>query len=106
MCPCRYRVTLLTGHFQAFGTKPSGWFHVVLSFTGPDDGIKIYHDGVQVGSDTNMHGNPKHNRDRRIVIGRYYAESAEINNSFQVDELLFFNQELTDHEITMLGQST
>ena len=104
MCPCRYRVTLSTGNFQVLGPKPSGWFHVVLNFIGPDDGIRIYHDGMEVGSDTNIRGNPKHNGDRRIVIGRYFAESAGTYSSIQVDELLFFNQMLIDPQVTMLSQ--
>ena len=99
-------MTLSTGHFQTFGTKPSGWFHDVLSFIGPNDGIKIYHNGLQVGIDTTVHGGQKNNGDRRIVIGRYFVESAGTYSSFQMDELLFFNQLLTDPEIIMLSQST
>ena len=101
---CRYRVTMSAGHFQTFDTKPSGWFHVVLNVIGPDNGIRIYHDGIEVASDTTTHGDPKHNGDRRIVIGRYHAKSEGTYSSLQVDELLFFNQMLTDDEITMLSQ--
>ena len=76
MCPLRYRTAMSTGNYIANDTIPSGWFHTVLNFIGPDDGIRIYHDGVEVGSDTNIHGNPKHNGERRIVIGRYFVKSA------------------------------
>ena len=97
-------MTLSTGHFKTFVTKPSGWFHVVLNFIGPNDGIRAYHDGVEVGSNTNIHGNSKHNGDRRIVIGRYFVKSGVTYSSIQVDELLLFDQMLTDDEITMLSQ--
>ena len=97
-------MTLSTGHFQTFVTKPSGWFHVVLNFIGPNDGIRTFHNVEQVGSNTNIHENSKQNGDRRIVIGRYFAESVGTYSSIQVDELLFFNQLLTDDEITMLSQ--
>ena len=105
MCPCRYRVTLSTGYFQTFVPKPSGWFHVVLHFIGPDDGIRIYQDGVEVRSARKyIRENPKHNGDRIIVIGRSFAESAGTYSSIQVDELLFFNQMLIDPQVTMLSQ--
>ena len=93
-----------TGNYIAHDTVPSGWFHTVLNFIGPDDGIRAYHDGAEVGSDTNIHGNGKDNGDRRIVIGRYFVKSAVSYSSVQVDELLFFDQMLTDPEITMLSQ--
>ena len=105
---CRYRVTLSNGHFTKFITKTSGWFHVILKFIGPNEGegIRIYHDGVEVGSKTTTGGNSKDNGTRRIVIGRYFVEPPDIHSSMQVDELLFFNQLLTDDEITMLSRFT
>ena len=75
-----------------------------MNFIGPDDGIRIYHDGMEVGSDTNIQGNPKHNGDRRIVFGRYFADSAGTYSSIQIDELLLFNQLLTDPQVTILSQ--
>ena len=104
MFPRRYRTAMSTGNYIAHGTIPSGWFHTVLNFIGPADGIRAYHDGVEVGRDTNIHGNPKHNGDRRIVIGRYFVKSTTSYSSVQVDELLFFDQMLTDDEITIMSQ--
>ena len=97
-----------TGHFTKFITKPSGWIHVVLNFIGPNEGegIRIYHDGVQAGSKTTIGGKSKNNGNRRIVIGRNFAGSPDIHSSVQVDELLFFNEVLTDDEITMLSRFT
>ena len=102
----RYRVTLSTGHFQTFVTRPFGWVHFVLNFIGPVNGIIIYNDGEQVGSGTTAYGGPKNDGDRRIVIGRYFAEIEGTYSSIQVDELLLFNQMLTDPEVTMLSPFT
>ena len=104
MFPRRYRTAMSTGNYISHGTIPPGWFHTVLNFIGPDGGIRAYHDGVKVGSDTNIHGDGKDNGDRRIVMGRYFVKSATSYSSVQVDELLFFNQLLTDDKITMLSQ--
>ena len=34
--------------------KPSGWFHIVVNYIGPDEGegIRIYHNGVEVANAT------------------------------------------------------
>ena len=94
------------GNFLTFVTKSSGWFHTVLNFIGPDNGqgIRIHHDRVNVGSDSTKGGPSKNTGDGRIVIGRYFVGKEGIYPSVQVDELLFFNQTLTESEITMLSQ--
>ena len=40
--------------------------------------------------------------DRKIVIGRWATDRNEFYSSIEMDELFFFNQVLTDTEITML----
>ena len=77
----------------------------------PSDEIRVYHDGVLVGSDFSEgvssfalggHG--------RIVIGQSYLpgtrNTANSYISAEVDELMFFNQSLTEAKITMLSQLT
>ena len=40
----------------------------------------------------------------RIIIGRYYSEQDGFYGSVQVDELLFFNEPLSEEEIMRLSQ--
>ena len=65
----------------------------------------VYHDGVRLNEtgQTNSISNPG---DGRIVIGRRYSGLDEAYSSVQVDELLFFNQTLTEEEIIMLSNAT
>ena len=103
---CRYRVRLSGGNFQAIVPRPLGWFHTVLNYIGPENGqgVRIYHDGVHIGDESTIVVAAKNNGDGRIVMGRFFAEREGSYSSFQVDELLFFNQTLTDSEITTLSQ--
>ena len=86
--------------------RSSGWVHSVLNFIGPNNGqgISVYQDGQHKGNATTKDSTSSSDPSiGRIVIGRllngHYA-------SVQVDELLFFNQTLTESEITMLNQYT
>ena len=42
--------------------------------------------------------------DGRIVIGRLYTNSDQAYSSVEIDELRFFNQTLSEAQITMLSQ--
>ena len=76
----------------------------------PAHEIRVYHDGVLVGSDFSEAVGPSIGGDGRIVIGRSYLpgtrHSANSYISVKVDELKFFNQSLTEDEITMLSEET
>ena len=93
------------GTFLLSNASPSGWTHVVLNYIGLEDGqgIWIYYDGVQTGSDTTRNPNSYETGDGRIVIGRLYTEWDTNYASVQLDELIFFNTKLTDSEIRMLA---
>ena len=97
-----FRVFLPDGYFMAYHPEPTGWTHVVLNYSGPNNGIQMYMDGVEVGSDTTKAGGPYSAGDGRIVAGRYYTNQDRNYASVQVDELLFFNQTLTAAEIEAL----
>ena len=60
--------------------------HIVLNYIGPNNGqgIRIYHDGLQVGSDDTK------------TVG---TEDDSIYASVDMDELLFFSEVLCDHQI-------
>ena len=82
-------------------TVPSGWTHVALNYIGPDNGqgIRIYHDGVQTGSDNITSEETFLAGEDWVVVGRFYTKRNQEYATVDVDELLFFNQELSDQEI-------
>ena len=92
---------------------PTGWFHLVVNFIGPNDGegLRIYYDEVEarssrLGRDSTIAG-PSftifRNLSRRIFIGINFDRN-DYYSSVQVDEMFFFNQALTETEITSLSQ--
>ena len=92
---------MLDGRFSKSVSRPSGWTHVVLNYMGPNNGqgIRIYHNGVQIGNDTTKSGGTRSAGDSKVVIGRWQTNRDQWYGSVDVDELLFFNQKLTDQEI-------
>ena len=115
----RYRLRLLEERFTVTVPRPSGWFHSVLNFIPgnettdveePSDEIRVYHDGILVGSDFSEGVGRSIGGHGRIVIGQSYLpgtrNTANSYISAEVDELMFFNQSLTEDKITMLSQLT
>ena len=108
----RFDVSISGPTFLTLGNKPCGWIHLVINFIGPaeGEGIRIYHDGVEVANDTTKsYGTCQHpacRPDGRIVVGRQYTKMGLGYCSFQVDELAFFNEILSQEQITMLSQHT
>ena len=90
------------------------WFHIVLNFFGFNDeqGIKVYHDGVQLNNTARRTKNAKlHASDRRIILGRsvderfdtsYQLEPYIYYSSVSIDELQFYNHILSDKEIMQI----
>ena len=99
--------------------KSSDWFHILLNYIPgnettdveePGHEIRVYHDGILVGSDFSEGVGFAIGGDGRIVIGQSYLPGTRNTaNSYilvEVDELMFFNQSLTENEITILSQLT
>ena len=103
----RYVVQVFIGFFFVVGPRPDGWFHVVVNFLGPNDGqgFTVYNDGVQIGTGSRRIGSTEHvEADGRIVLGRFYTEDNSFYGSVFIDELYFYNQCLSQEEITRLSQ--
>ena len=103
----RYLVSMSSGHFSVeTGRANNVWVHSVLNFLGPNDqeGISIYQNGQHVGNHTTINQSSTNAPDGKIVIGRVFTEINNFYASVQVDELLFFNQTLTEAEIRLLSQ--
>ena len=97
------------GFFQVQHDRPTGWFHLAMVFHGPNEGegITVYHDGVQVASDTTKWPYsfpPYRPGDGTFVIGRFYTDRGEDYSSVEVDELTLWNRNLTQQEIGVSGQ--
>ena len=100
----RYGIHLSDGQFYGEADELGDWFHIVLNFIGPSDGIRIYHEGVKVLSDASKDEGNCTQGDRRIVIDRRFSGLDERYASVQRYGLLFFNEALTEDEIILLGE--
>ena len=93
----------LDGEFRATIQQiPSEWLHVVLNYIGPDDGqgIWIYMDGVQTGSDVTKTPSARSPGGARVVLGKLSTDGVDdLYATVTVDELLFFNEKLGDQDI-------
>ena len=86
-------------------TTAQRWFHMVFNFIGSADGrgIHIYHDGVLVVSDTSKSAGRFFPEDRNIVLGRLFVNYNEEYSTAHFDDVLFFNQALTEGQINRLN---
>ena len=73
----------------------------MLNYLGPNNGqgIRIYYNGTEVGSDTSKTEEVKVAADGRIVVGRALTNYNHFYASIDIDELIFFNQALSLKEI-------
>ena len=94
------------GSFYALSSPLSDWTHVVMNYIGPEDGqgIRIYVDGIETGSDVTKIGYLSQPGEGRIVVGRLHTDQNENYASVEVDELMFFNATINDSQVTMLAQ--
>ena len=53
----RFQVFLPDGHFFKSNSRPLDWTHFVLNYLGPNEGqgIRIFYNGAEVGTDTDKH---------------------------------------------------
>ena len=82
----------------------------MLNYIGPEDGegIRIYIDGQPAGSSSSY--DPLEpmapSGDGRVIVGRYYTDDDSFYATVDVDELLFFNEALTDDQVTKIKNTT
>ena len=87
--------------------NPTDWFHMVFNYIGGSptrgDSVIIYHDGAEVGSNTQKTQKVRNTGPGVVVIGRYFVQFQEqYFASVMLDELLFFNRYLTAQEVQIL----
>ena len=80
---------------------------MVLNYIGPNngEGTAMYINGTEVKSVTTKYAVSSAAGDGRIVVGRVYTNLDQDYASVQVDELIYFNQALTDEEIHSIFNS-
>ena len=96
----RYQVNLWDKYFWAQTLSPKNqWIHVVLNYIGPEDGqgMRIYLDGILARNVTTKLSGGTRNSDGRLRLGSQYTSG--LNAIDDIDELLFFNNILTDDQI-------
>ena len=88
----------MDGKFYYAVSLSYSWINVVLNYIGPNDGqgIRIYENGVQTGSDVSKEVTSFPAGDGRVAVGRRTPKLDEKYVGVDVDELLFFNEKLTD----------
>ena len=74
---------------------------------GPNsgEGLRIYYNGAEVGSDTDKSPGSNSAEGGRIVVGRRWVNLDQEYASVQVDELIFFNRALTNVELESIYNS-
>ena len=100
----RFSNYLTNGYFKVTPSVPTGWTHIVMNYLGPTSGqgIRIYYNGNEVASDTTKTTYSYSPGDGRIVVGRRHTDRNQNYASVQVDELIFFNQALSDNEVQLI----
>ena len=102
---CRFFVSGY-GVLETDLTPPSGnvWNHIVLNYLGrvSGQGIRIYYNGVLTGSDTTSHSGTFSDGPGRVLVGRWAERHAGDFAGVDLDEILMFNESLTQLEINTL----
>ena len=100
---CSFDLRLLDGYFWIIISRPSGWTHIVLNYIGPENGqgIQIYVDGLPTESAASKTSRPSQCGNGRVVVGRLLTDRDHIKDyaDVDVDELLFFNEKLSDQQV-------
>ena len=76
--------------------KPNGWFHLVINGVG--EGLNVYINGELEGN-AGLERYNVESGDGRMVIGRRYTNKDKYYVTVMVDEMTFWNRNLTTQEI-------
>ena len=95
---------MTTARFSVDLNLLSGWNHVTVNYLGPSNGqgIRVYRNGLQKGSDDIKFEPALRLGDERTAVGRLYTADDGNYGSFEIDELAFFNTKLSDDQIVEL----
>ena len=103
----RFPVYVTDGLFEVGHIIPTRWVHATLNHFGSKDGqgVRMYLDGIEVASDTTKLLHLSATGDGRIIAGKLRTDSNACYASVEVDELIFFNQSLTNDKVQSIYNS-
>ena len=81
---------------------PVEWFHLVLDYLGPEQGLTIHHNGAEKVNESRTVPSDLPSGPGIVVIGRYSPLTDDSYASVMMDELMFFNRKLSLEEISFL----
>ena len=102
----RYIFVYPTDGFRVDVTRPTGWFHIVLTLQGKN--LKIFHNKVaQSGTEQNLNGFEADDPSD-TVIGRFFANDEDVGDysSMIMDELSMWNRVLSEAEVALIYDNT
>ena len=102
----RYAVRVADGYFHYNNAPHSdAWYHMAIVFHGPNEGegISIYHNAVLMKNDATKQTNTYPDSSGIVIIGKRYTDRDEHYGSVMVDELTFWERQLTLAEIQTLS---
>ena len=83
--------------------RSTTWVHIVMVYNGVGGGITAYEDGAQVAADQTKHVKSEEIGNGNVVIGRrVMGDGAPKYASVHVDEIKFYNHQLTEDSIRKL----
>ena len=87
-----------------FPKKTSTGIHLVLNFLGRNigEGIQAFRDGTLRQASSGGASNDATTGFGQVVVGRRYVNSNQDYAHVEVDELIFFNQALTEDDVSDL----
>ena len=97
---------LSDGYFDVdLKVQPVVWTHVVLNYMSLEtrEGIKTYENGGFTAADTIKRGPGYFTADGRVVIGRTQTANDGGYASVKLDELMLFNEALSEEQIKDLS---
>ena len=104
---CRCYLRVLDTYRYTDVSIPSGWAHLVCNYIGPNNDVKMYLNGAQEAGRSTTTSSPRSTAyllsDGRIVLGRSSTNKDRNYAGVDVDEILLFNQSLTDSEVTEIA---
>lgn len=102
-CNFRYELYLPEIHYSLTANFQSDkWIYEVLNYLGPEPevgGISVYNDNAFVGSQPDSISLESSPGTSDVVLGRRYTDEDNYYTSLQVDELMFFNRNLSASDI-------
>ena len=99
---CRVHAHVTAGNFFVSEPFPTGWTHVVINYISQTDGIRLFQNGVQTGSSSTTKEGPYPSGEGRVIVGRFLTDVDNNYPNADIDELLFFNQILSNSQISGL----